>query len=129
MGMPTGEVVSKEMLPRACGCVCEFRHAAKDRFRAERLAKFRSTRCPKCVAKLEDERRQSVAARPPKGEAVQALPPGTQIALTFRPDGLWAGTLTADGTKVEAVADAPRPLPATLAQLWVVAREVNKKTG
>jgi hypothetical protein len=121
MGMPTGPIVARPMVARSCGCVCEFQHYAVDKYRDQRLAKFQQSRCPACVAKLEDERRQAVAARPAKGEAVRALPRGATIALTRRPDGLWAGTLTAAGTTVEAVADLPQPLPATLAQLWAVA--------
>jgi hypothetical protein len=123
MGVPTGEIVARPILARACGCQCEFQHYAVDRYRAQRLAKFQSTRCPACVAKLEEERRLAAAARPPKGEAIRALPLGTQIAITRRPDGLWAGTMTAEGVTVDAVADSPQPLSATLAQLWAVARE------
>jgi hypothetical protein len=123
MGAPRGEVLARPMVARACGCVCEFRLAAGDKYRTERLAKFQQTRCPACVARLEEEKRRAVAARPPKGEAIAALLPGARINLTLRPDGLWAGTLTADGTAVEAVADAPQHLPATLAQLWSVARQ------
>jgi hypothetical protein len=122
MGVPSGEIVARPMVPRACGCVCEFQHYSRDKYRAERLAKFQQTRCPACVAKIEEERRREVAARPGKAEAVAALPSGTRIEITRRPDGIWAGTLTGAGTAVEAVADAPGPLPATLAQLWAVAR-------
>src|SRR5947208_11049184 len=104
MGVPTGKIVARPMVARDCGCVCEFQHYARDKYRAERLAKFQQTRCAACVAKLEEERRREVAARPPKGEAVAALPSGTQIALTRRPDGVWAGTLIAAGTAVEAIA-------------------------
>jgi hypothetical protein len=126
MGVPSGEIVARPMVARACGCVCEFQHYARDKYRAERLAKFQQTRCAVCVAKLEEERRREVAARPGKGEAVAALPPGTQITVTRRADGVWAGTLTAAGTAVEAIADAPGPLPATLAQLWAVARGIRR---
>ena len=132
MGVPTGEIVARPMVARACGCLCEFQNYAVDRYRTQRLAKFQQTRCPACVAKLEEERRQAVAARPAKGEAVQALPPGTQVALTRRPDGTWAGTLTANGRTVEAVADSPQPLPATLAQIWAAALgagEVKRPTA
>ena len=122
MGVPSGEIVARPMVARACGCLCEFQHYAVDKYRAQRLAKFQETRCPACVAKLEEERRQAVAARPPKGEAVRTLPLGTQIVLTRQPSGLWAGTLQANNTTVEAVADSPQPLPATLAQLWAVVR-------
>jgi hypothetical protein len=123
MGVPTGEIVARPMVARACGCQCEFQHYAVDKYRVQRLAKFQQTRCPACVAKLEEERRLAAAARPSKGEAIQALPLGTQVAITRRPDGLWAGTLTASGTTVDAVADSPQPLPATLAQIWAVARD------
>jgi hypothetical protein len=121
MGVPTGEIVARPMVARACGCLCEFQHYATDKYRAQRLAKFQQTRCAACVAKLEEERRRLVAARPAKGEAVRALPLGARIAITRRPDGLWAGTLTVKEMTVEAVADSPQPLPVTLAQLWVVA--------
>jgi hypothetical protein len=126
MGVPSGEIVARPMVARACGCVCEFQHYARDKYRAERLAKFQQTRCAACVARLEEERRREVAARPAKNEAVRALPSGTQIGLTRRPDATWAGTLTAAGTTVEAVADSPGPLPATLAQLWAVARGAGR---
>jgi hypothetical protein len=126
MGVPTGAIVARPMVARACGCVCEFQNYAVDKYRAQRLAKFQRTRCPACVAKLEEERRRAAAARPAKGEAMRALPPGTLVALTRQPDGLWAGTLTANGTTVEAVADSPQPLPATLAQLWGAARGVSR---
>jgi hypothetical protein len=122
MGVPSGEIVARPMVARACGCVCEFQHYSRDKYRAERLAKFQQTRCAECVAKLEEERRRAVAARPPKGEALRALPSGTHIALTRQPTGLWAGTLIAAGTAVEAVADSPQWLPATLAQLWGATR-------
>src|SRR5205823_10328753 len=122
MGVPSGAIVARPMLARACGCVCEFQHYAVDRYRAQRLAKFQQTRCPACVAKLEEERRRAVAARPARAEALAALPPGAKVVLTRTADRHWAGTLDAGGTVVEAVADAPQWLPATLAQLWVVAR-------
>jgi len=122
MGVPTGKVVDAPLVARACGCVCEFRVHAGDRYREQRLAKFRETRCPACVAKLEEERRREVAARPPKGEAVAALPAGAQMALIRQSDGTWVGRLVAQETAVEAVADAPQWLPVTLAQLWAVAR-------
>ena len=122
MGVPTGEIVARPMVARACGCLCEFQHYAVDRYRAQRLAKFQSTRCPACVAKAEEERKAALAALPGKGEAIQGLPNGTQIALTRRPDGKWLGVLTAEGTRVEAVADWPQGLSGTLARLWAAAR-------
>jgi hypothetical protein len=128
MGVPSGEIVARPMVARACGCLCEFQHYAKDKYREQRLAKFQETRCPACVAKLEEERRRVVAARPARGEAIKALPRDTQIAIARKPDGLWVGTLTASGTTVDAVADSPQPLAATLAQLWAVARGIVKST-
>src|SRR3954447_10338212 len=101
MGVPSGEIVARPMVQRACGCMCEFQHYAVDKYRAQRLAKFQSTRCAECVAKAEEERRQAQAALPGKGEAIQALPPGSQIALARRPDGKWTGKLVSDGTTVE----------------------------
>src|SRR3954470_22493436 len=102
MGLPpTGEIVARPMLVRACGCVQEFQHYAVDKYRAQRQAKFQKTRCPACVAKLVEEQRLA-ATLPKKGEAFGRLPLGTQIALTRKPDGTWVGTLTADGRTVEA---------------------------
>ena len=77
MGVPSGKIVARPMVARACGCVCEFQHYAVDKYRAQRLAKFRQTRCPACVAKLEEERRRAVAARPTKSDALAALPAGS----------------------------------------------------
>lgn len=118
MGTPSGEIVARPMVARACGCVCEFQHYAVDKFRAQRQAKFQKTRCPECVAKLVEEQRQAAAAIPKKGEVLESLPPGTAIAMTRRPDGSWGGTLAAGGSKVEAVADGPQGLAVTLARLW-----------
>jgi hypothetical protein len=125
MGVPSGEIVARPMLPRACGCLCEFQHYAVDRYRAQRLAKFQSTRCPACVAKAEEERKAALAHLPGKGEAIQGLPNGTEIHLTRRPDGKWLGVLTAEGTKVEAVADWPQGLSGTLARSWAAARGIT----
>jgi hypothetical protein len=122
MGVPSGEIVARPMMARACGCLCEFQHYAVDRYRAQRLAKFQSTRCAACVAKAEEERKAVLAALPGKGEAIQGLPNGTQISLTRRPDGKWLGVLIAEGTKVEATADWPQGLSGTLARQWAAAR-------
>ena len=92
------------MLPRACGCVAEFQVYAVDKYRAERQAKFQSTRCPACVAKLVARQ----AAVPRKQEAFGLLPAGTQMTLTRLPDGTWAGGLAADGTEVRAAAISAR---------------------
>jgi hypothetical protein len=122
MAVPTGQIVARPMVARACGCLCEFQHYAVDKYRAQRLAKFQSTRCAACVAKADEERKQAAAALPGKGEAILGLPKGTQITLTRRPDGKWLGTLAAEGTTVEAVAEWPQGLSGTLARLWAGAR-------
>jgi hypothetical protein len=122
MAVPTGQIVARPMVARACGCQCEFQHYAVDKYRAQRLAKFQGTRCPDCVAKADEERKKAAAALPGKGEAIQNLPKGTQITLTRRPDGKWLGTLAAEGTTVEAVAEWPQGLSGTLARLWAGSR-------
>ena len=62
MGLPpTGEIVARPMVARACGCMQEFQHYAVDKYRAQRLAKFQRTRCPECVARMNEERRQAAA--------------------------------------------------------------------
>jgi hypothetical protein len=124
MGLPpTGAIVARPMVVRACGCEQEFQHYAVDKYRAQRLAKFQKSRCPACVAKLVEEQRR--AAPPPKGEALKLLPPGTQVSLTRRPDGSWAGTLAADGASVETAGAAgagPQAVVVALARLWLAAR-------
>ena len=122
MGTPTGEIVARPLVARACGCVREFQYYAVDRYREPRLARFRATRCEKCVAKLAEDQRRAAAALPKKGEACRQLPPGARVSMTRRPDGQWAGTLTADGTTVEATAEWPHGLAIALARLWVAAR-------
>ena len=122
MGMPTGEIVARPLVERACGCVREFQYYAVDKYRAQRLAKFQATRCEECVARFNEEQRRAAAALPTKGEACRQLPAGAQVAMARQPDGKWAGTLAADGTTVEATADWPHGLAITLARLWVAAR-------
>jgi hypothetical protein len=118
MGVPpSGEIVARPMVARACGCLQEFQHYAVDKYRAQRQAKFQKTRCPACVAKLVEEQRIA-ATLPKKGEAFKLLPNGTQIALTRRPNGIWAGTLTAEGATVEATGEGPQGLTVALARLW-----------
>jgi hypothetical protein len=126
MAIPTGQIIARPMVARACGCMCEFQHYAVDKYRAQRLAKFQSTRCSECVAKAEEERKQAAAALPGKGEAILGLPNGTQITLLRRPDGKWIGTLTSEGIKVEAVAEWPQGLSGTLARLWAAERSAPK---
>lgn len=119
MGVPSGEIVARPMVARACGCMQEFQHYAVDKYRAQRLAKFQSTRCPVCVAKLVEEQRRTIAI--PKGEALKRLPPGTQVTLTRRPDGTWAGTMAAGGTTVQAATEGAQSLIVALSRQWLAA--------
>src|SRR5438128_6033992 len=100
MGVPSGEVIARPMVARACGCLQEFQHYAVDKYRAQRLAKFQKTRCAACVAKLVEAERLAAEAIPTKAEALGALPPGTQIILNRGPDGAWSGTLTVEGRTI-----------------------------
>ncbi|HEX4606776.1 MAG TPA: hypothetical protein VH092_01100 [Urbifossiella sp.] len=120
MGVPTGEVVARPMVARACGCMREFQHYKVDKYRAQRLAKFQGTRCEDCVAKLNEQQKMAAAALPKKGEAFQALPAGTQIALSRQPDGTWAGTLTGSGKAVKGTGESPHGLTIALARQWVL---------
>ncbi|HEX5272773.1 MAG TPA: hypothetical protein VFW33_19885 [Gemmataceae bacterium] len=127
---PSGPIVARVMLPRACGCVREFQHYKVDKYRAERQAKFQGTRCPDCVAKLVEEERKALPPR--KAEVLKQLPPGTVVTLSRAADGAWGGTLTADGTTVEVVGVAREAGPGMqavaveLARLWVAARAEGK---
>lgn len=121
MSTPSGEIIARPMVARACGCMQEFQHFAVDKYRAQRLAKFQKTRCSNCVAKLNEEQKKAAAALPKKGEAFQLLPAGTKVSMLRKPDGSWSGTLTAEGTTVEAIADGPQGLSVSLARLWVTA--------
>jgi hypothetical protein len=69
MGLPpTGEIVARPMVVRACGHQQEFQHYKVDKYRAQRLAKFQGSRCPACVAKLQEEQRRAAEALPKKGK-------------------------------------------------------------
>ncbi|VTR95659.1 unnamed protein product [Gemmata massiliana] len=125
MGVPTGEVVARPMVARACGCLREFQHYAVDRYRAQRLAKFQKTRCEECVAKLNEEQRQAAAVVPKKGEAFKLLPTSAQFSLTRKADATWAGTLSAEGKTVEAVGDGPHGLTLALARAWLAANGIT----
>jgi hypothetical protein len=127
MGVPSGEIIARPMVARACGCLQEFQHYAVDKYRAQRLAKFQKTRCATCVAKLNEEQRLAAAALPKKGEAFQQLPAGAQMTMTRRADGNWDGSLTASGKTVQAVADGPQGLSVSLARLWVSAQAPGAK--
>jgi hypothetical protein len=126
MSEPSGKIVARPMVARACGCKQEFQHYEVDKYRAQRLAKFQKTRCAECVAKLNEEQRRAAEALPKKGEALHALPPGTQVSLTLRPDGVWVGTLSAGGSKVEMAGTSgagPHTVVVGLARLWAAARK------
>jgi hypothetical protein len=132
MGLPpTGEIVARVMLPRACGCLQEFQHYKVDKYRAQRQAKFQSTRCPACVAKLVEQERQALPPR--KGEVLKQLPPGTHVTLRRAADGSWGGTLSADGISVEVIGVAREAGPGMqavaveLARLWVAAKEKQNR--
>jgi hypothetical protein len=127
MAIPTGEIVARPMVARACGCLKEFQHYAVDRYRAQRLAKFQKTRCPECVAKFEEEQRKAAEALPNKGEMFQLLPPNAQLIMNKRPDGKWSGKLVVGGATIEALADAPQGLAFTLARQLHAAQQAQKK--
>src|SRR6516165_8826584 len=98
MTEPSGGIVARPMVVRACGHEQEFQHYAVDKYRAQRLAKFQQTRCTECAAKLIEEQQRAAEALPKKGEALKSLPAGTQVSLTRKPDGSWRGTLSAAGS-------------------------------
>src|SRR2546421_4113888 len=102
MTEPSGKIVARPLVTRACGHQQEFQHYEVDKYRAQRLAKFQRTRCAECIARLTEEQRRAAEALPKKGEALKSLPPGTQVSLTRRPDGSWAGRLAAGEKTVEA---------------------------
>jgi hypothetical protein len=133
MGLPpTGEIVARPLVVRACGCEQEFQHYKVDKYRAQRLAKFQSSRCPACVAKFEEEQRRAAEAMPKKNVALKSLPPGTQVSLTRQPDGSWAGLLSADGTVVEMTggADAgPQSVLVGLARLWIAEAAAGRRSS
>src|SRR5262245_59882951 len=127
MGLPpTGKVVARPMVVRACGHEQEFQHYEVDKYRAQRLAKFQRTRCPACAARLAEEQRQALP--PAKGEALRQLPPGTQMTLSKGADGSWGGTLSAGGTTVEVAGaggesgPGPQAVVVALARQWIAAR-------
>jgi len=132
MAEPSGEIVARPMVVRACGHAQEFQHYAVDKYRAQRLAKFQKTRCAECAARLIEEQKRAAEAAPKKTEALQSLPPGTQVSLARRPDGCWAGTLSARGTTVEiaGVAGAgPQSVIVALARLWVSESGAARSSG
>jgi hypothetical protein len=133
MGLPPkGEIVARPLVVRACGCAQEFQHYKVDKYRAQRLAKFQGSRCPACVAKLQEEQRRLAEAMPKKGEALMSLPAGTQMSLTRLPDGTWAGTLAAEGTTVEMTGNAGagvQSVMGALARLWLLQSGAGRQQG
>jgi hypothetical protein len=123
MTQPSGKIVGRPMVVRACGHEQEFQHYAVDKYRAQRLAKFQQTRCTECAAKLMEEQQLAAKALPKKGEALKSLPVGTQVSLTRQPDGSWRGTLSAAGMAVEVPGVAgtgPQSVIVALARLWAL---------
>ncbi len=123
MAEPSGKIVARPMVVRACGHEQEFQHYAVDKYRAQRLAKFQQTRCAECVAKLIEEQRRAAKEAPKKGESLKQLPPGSQVCLTLQPDGSWAGKLTVGETAIEAagaVDAGPQAVIFALARQWVI---------
>src|SRR5260370_24303069 len=121
MTEPSGKIVARPMVVRACGHQQEFQYYAVDKYRAQRLAKFQKTRCAECAAKLVEEQQRAAEAVPTKGEVLKVLPSGTEVSLTRQPDRSWAGTLSAAGRTVEAAAVAgagPQSVMVALARLW-----------
>jgi hypothetical protein len=123
MGVPSGEVIARPMVARACGCQREFQHYAVDKYRAQRLAKFQKTRCEVCVAKLNEEQKQAAANIPKKGEAFKQLPADAQMLIKRRADGSWTGTLTAEGKTVEADGEGPQGVSLALARIWLTGQD------
>ena len=73
MTEPSGNIVARPMVVRACGHQQEFQHYAVDKYRAQRLAKFQQTRCAECAAKLVEEQQRTAEAMPKKGECSSAF--------------------------------------------------------
>src|SRR3984957_19629548 len=94
MAEPSGKIVARPMLVRACGHEQEFQHYAVDKFRAQRQGELQKNPCPECAAKLVEEQQRAIDALPKKGEAIKSLPVGAQVILNRQQDGAWAGKLS-----------------------------------
>lgn len=132
MTEPSGKIVARPMVARACGHLQEFQHYTVDKFRAQRLAKFQKTRCAECAAKLTEEQQRAAEAAPSKGEVLNSLPAGTQVTLTRQKDGSWAGTLAAAGTTVTVagvVGAGPQSVVIAAARLWMTQTGAGPKPG
>src|SRR5205823_5263120 len=131
MAEPSGKIVARPMVVRACGHEQEFQHYAVDKYRAQRLAKFQQTRCAECVAKLAEEQQRAAKVMPTKSESLKKLPPGTQVSLTLQQDGSWIGSLSADGTTVEETGlpgAGPQSVIVALARRWLTQSGVEQKS-
>src|SRR5882762_9779501 len=71
MTEPSGKIVARPMVVRACGHQQEFQYYTVDKYRAQRLAKFQKTRCAECAAKLVEEQRRAAEALPKRGELLK----------------------------------------------------------
>ncbi len=112
---PKSKVIGVKVVKRLCGCDGEFEELAGDRFSAQRLAKFKESRCPTCAARRAEEQAKLMI---PKGEAYAALPVGTQVALVCEAEGAWAAKLTAADRTVEARSTNPQAAMLAAARLW-----------
>jgi hypothetical protein len=86
VAQPSGRVVAREAVARRCGHAGEFQHYERDPYRAQRLAKFRATRCPACAAAAarahaERQRAEAERARARKRKS----PPAADTGLTGEP--------------------------------------------
>src|SRR3954469_21893767 len=70
MTEPSGKIVARPMVTRACGHKQEFQHYEVDKYRPQRLAKFQKTRCAGCAAKLVEEQRRGWGGLAEKGAGV-----------------------------------------------------------
>jgi hypothetical protein len=130
MTEPSGKIVARPMVARACGHQQEFQHYEVDKFRAQRLAKFQRTRCPACAAKVIEEQRRLAEAIPKKMEALKSLPSGTLVTLTRQPDGSWAGSLAAEGRTVTVAGIAgagPQAVIVAMARTWMAEAKDGSK--
>lgn len=92
MPSTAGEVVGRERLIRACGCVCEFLHYATDPYRVQRRIKFLSKRCPPCGQKANAVHNLKTAdGKVRRGQETKVIPSGAMLILRRGPGGRWAG--------------------------------------
>ena len=100
MTEPSGKIVARPMVVRACGHQQEFQHYAVDKYRAQRLTKFQRTRCAECAAKLVEEQQRAARRRAEeKGEAPK-LSTGHSNFPDPQPDGGLGILIRQGGTTV-----------------------------